>query len=179
MKNLILISLLLPALSYAKTENVTINAIKAIFPNLSNSKNTNIKTKGCKFQKEKWTAMILTKQGFNESLKFNKDCDLEGDFSVVMDKYFPINLKVKGQKNIQRIISNIKLEIVFEDMPLLNLGMKDSIIRGEKNITFNMNYGVYIDPLDKSPLRKHKGGKLHIKKHGGKLINKTVPLMFK
>jgi hypothetical protein len=179
MKNLITILLLtlsqIPTV-YSDVENTALEAIKALFPTLSKSQQ--LKTQGCSFQKEKWGAIILTKQSFEESITFNKNCDLQGKFEVQMDKFFPINLKVKKHKQIKKIIGNLKMGIVFEELPLLKLDMKDSIIIGEKNISFDMNYGVYIDPLNKDPLRKHKGGSVFIKKHGTQLINKKFPLKF-
>jgi hypothetical protein len=162
--------------SHSEAKNTALQAIKALFPTLAKSQQ--IKTSGCKFQKEKWGAIILTKQSFEEKIVFNKTCDLNGSFTVQMDKFFPINMKVRNHKQMKKIISNIKMGIVFEDMPLLTLNMKDSILIGKQNITFDMNYGVYIDPLNKDPLKKHKGGSLFIKKHGTKLINKKFPLNF-
>ena len=93
MKNLIAILLL--TLSQIQTvhsavENTALEAIKALFPTLSKSQQ--LKTQGCSFQKEKWGAIILTKQSFEESITFNKDCDLQGKIEVQMDKFFHYKL---------------------------------------------------------------------------------------
>lgn len=161
--------------SLLATPNKTaVEAIKALFPSLT--KNSKLKTQKCSFQKEKWAGLILTKQSFEEKLLFNANCDLNGNFIVKMDKFFPINLKVKDQEEISKIISNIKMTVLFEEMPLFKIFMKDAIIIGSKKITFDMEYGVYIDPLNTNPLVKHKGGFILIKKHGEKHINRRYPL---
>jgi len=154
-----------------------IASMKALFPGLGDSKS--IKTKGCTFQKDKWMGMILTKQSFEEKIKFNKSCDLQGNFTVKMDTPFPVNLEVRGLKGYKRILSNLMFNIAFEENVVLNLAMKNTVLKGSKDLVFDLEYALYFDPTPKDPFKKHKGGKLYIKRHGKTKINKTYPLNFK
>ena len=162
--------------SYANSQKDAIETIKAIFPGLD--KNSSIKTSGCKIQKDKWATAVLTKEPFQETLTFSKDCDLSCSYMVKMDQFFPVKLKIRNFKNYDAISSQVKFTIIFEDMPLLQLEMKDATINGAKPLSFAMNYGVYLDLMKKDPLSKHKGGTLHLKKHGDIVLNKKVPLKF-
>ena len=121
---------------------------------------------------------MLTKQSFTETIKFNAQCDLQGQYIVEMDKFFPINLEIRNLKEFKRLISNIKFAIVFEEMPVLKVEMKDSILKGVENLTFDMNYAITVDVMNKNPLQKHKGGTLFLKRKGNTMLNKKIPLKF-
>ncbi len=176
-RSLISLILLFPLTAFSGAREDAISTIKALFPALRAQKSP-IRTKGCSFQKEKWISIVLTKQEFEEKIRFGPDCDLEGDFTVKVDKFFPINFKLKKFKNYKNILGNIKMSVIFEEMPLLKVEFKDAILKGKQNLFFNMDYGVYIQPLEKNPLKKHKGGQLFIKKYQEKVVNKKFKLLF-
>jgi hypothetical protein len=176
---LLLSILLLPFNLQASTklDSSILDSIKAILPNIEN--NQKIKTQGCSFQKQKWLTALLTQESFTETLKFKKDCDLEGQYTVKVNDFFPINLKIQKHKHIKRIITNLKLEIIFTESAQLQIKMKDAILKSNKDISFDMTYKIEIDPMAASPLGKHKGGRVFLKRVGTKKINKSFPINLK
>jgi hypothetical protein len=139
-----------------------------------------IKTKGCKLQKDKWALMLLSKEPFVETVKFNKSCDLQGQFTVKMNTYFPVNLKVRNFKQFNAINSDVKISVSFTDSDtLLRLDLKKSKLVGNKALDFNLDYTVAIDPFSKPIIKKHIGGKLFVSKFGGQKFYKSYPLKFK
>jgi hypothetical protein len=170
-------STLLRASSSSKqAQNSAIEAIKAIFPSLG--KGQKIKTSKCNIQKEKWVALLLTSEAFTETLKFNKSCDLDGQYKAEMNKFFPIKLKIRNLKGHKSLAAQVKFSLVFEEVALLKITMKKALLEGDKNLSFDMDYAVIIDVMSEDPLQKHKGGMLHLHKHGSKVLNKKVPLKF-
>lgn len=172
----IVLNLLVANASYGSTiKQTSLSAIKALIPGISSSKNM-IRTHGCAYQKEKWLAIILTKEPFTEVISYNKDCDIAGKYTVKMDQYFPVKLTVKNQKEIKSISGKLKFEVVFEDQPLLKIQMQDMLLKSTKDIKFNLSYGVYLNPMDANPLQNHKGGELFVRSIGSKKIYKRFPL---
>lgn len=170
------------AKSFPNEKDLALDAVKAIFPALSKKNEKSIKTKGCKFQKEKWVSFLLTKQSFTETLTFNPQCDLEGSFVVKMMEPFPIELKVKEHSLIRKIQSNIMFSLHFENKVLLNIFMNSSNLElknKDKNLLFDLKYGVYIDPLNENPFKEHKGGELTLTQLGEKRLNKKIKIKFK
>ena len=171
---------------HASPKDDAITAIQALFPALAQETNSptkkksklNFDTSACNFQEEKWQSIVLTKQSFKEKIVFSKDCDLNGEFTVEMDKWFPIKLKLRNFKSYREVSANLKFQIVFEDMPLLKLELKGAKLTGKTPIQFKMKYGVYINPMDPEPFKKHKGGKLTITRIDKKAINKSFQLNF-
>lgn len=165
----------LTAFGNPPAHNDLLSALKAVLPILKNTSPT-LKTQGCSFQKKKWVAMALTKTSFKENITFNKDCDLQGSFTVKMDHFFPLSLAIRRLKAHDHLSANIKFSILFEENILLKIEMSDALLRGKKPIQFDMNYSIYIDPLNENPLKKHKGGFLLIKDL--KKPSKPIPLLF-
>lgn len=172
----ILISLLINS-AYAQDATQLSKDIMAIILPSDDSQSV-IKTSGCKYQKEKWAKMLLTKESFKETFSFSKTCDLEGSFTPAIDKFFPLNLKIKGHKNITEAILQVQFSIVFEDMPVLNVVLNESELKtkNNENILFRLDYAHYLDILSKNPLSKPKGGTFTVLKLGKKVINKKVKI---
>jgi hypothetical protein len=174
-KYLLLIFLINPAYSQDATQ-LSKDIMAIILP--TNNKESIIKTSGCQYQKAKWGKLLLTKQSFEETFSFSKTCDLQGTFTPAIDKFFPLNLKIKGHKNITEALLQVKFSIAFEDMPVLNVVLNESNLKkkNNQNNLFKLEYGHYLDLLSKNPLARPKGGNFTVLKMGKKIINKTVKI---
>lgn len=173
MKNLLLALIFLyPIISLAdKTQEKEVLSIaSSLFPGLLSKQGKNpIKTQKCNFQKERWAMLLLTGESLKENIKFNKQCDIQGSFTVKRDAYFPINFKIRNLKNYQSIKAQIKLNIEFTEQTLLVTRIKDAKLLGTKPLVFGLEYKVAIDPMDpQNFVKKRLGGHLLIKR-GGKL----------
>lgn len=149
-------------------------AINALLPGLNTS--SQIKTKSCDINKKKWTNLLLTKQSFEETIKFNSQCDLAGSYSPKMDEFFLVKLKVKDQKNLTNISGDLKFSVVFEEMPVLKVEIKNGTTQGKENLKFQFNYSVQINPLEKDPMQKHLGGSIKILSVNEKILNKEFKI---
>ncbi len=147
-----------------------------VLPN--NNLKAPLQTQGCKYQKQKWTQLLLTKQSFKEEIKFNNSCDIEGSFSPKMEEFFNAPLKVKGHKNIKSFNLNIKFSIVFEEKPVFLINLKDSYLMTNKNqkIKFKLNYAYYLDLMSKDPLSNPKGGEFELIEVDGNKVNKKIKI---
>jgi hypothetical protein len=173
MKNLLLALIILyPIVSLAQKtqEKEVLSIASSLFPGLLSKQGKNpIKTQGCNFQKERWAMLLLTGESFKENIKFNKQCDIQGTFTVKRDQYFPVNFKIRNLKNYKSIKAHIKLNIEFEIQTLLVTRIKDAKLLGKTPLVFGLEYKVAIDPMDpKNFVKKRLGGHLLIKR-GGKL----------
>jgi hypothetical protein len=181
MKILTLITLLVSTNLLAANKAVAPHdIIKALLPSLIDSDAKGIKTAGCKVQKEKWALSLISKESFVVKIVFNKKCDLEGKFTVKMDSFFPVKLKIRNFKKFHTLSTNMKVSISFTQTDtLLKLDLNKSKLSGKKSLEFNLDYIVAIDPFSQPMLKKHVGGKLFIKKFGEQKFYKSYPLKFK
>ena len=156
------------------TKNSAKLAINALLPSLNTS--SQIKTKACQIDKQKWTNLLLTKQSFQETIKFNPQCDLEGSYSPKMDEFFLVKLKVKDQNDLSNISGDLKFSVVFEEMPILKVQIRNGQTHGKENLKFQFHYNVQINPLEKDPMQKHLGGSIKILSVNNKVKNKEFKI---
>jgi len=161
----------------ANSTNESIEVIKSLIPSLSGT-TSKIKTLKCNYKKEKWAEALVTKNSFEEKLTFNPQCDFEGNFTVLMDKFFPLNLKIKDHPKFTNLKSQVKFEILFEEQPTLYMTIKNLELTGKESLSANFKYGIYMDILNKDPFKRHKGGELEILKVNKKTIKKKFPVNF-
>lgn len=166
--------LLLPV--KAATEKETIELVKSLIPSLGEP--TSVKTSGCAFQKKAWTNSLLTQKSFQEKIVFNETCDIQGSYQVAPHKFFPLNYKIRHHQSFDTLASTFKYGVVFADKPTLKIEMKNAKLTGKKLIKFSFVYEIYVNPVEKNPLAKHKGGKLYIDQIDQKKIGKTYPVKF-
>ena len=159
-----------------KDSKETLDLIKSLVPSLGQK--SSVKTSGCGFNKKAWTQSLLTQQSFKESITYNKDCDLQGTYQVAPHKYFPLNYSIKNHPDYKKLDSTFKYGVVFEDKPTLRIEFKNAKLSGKKSVVFNFTYDVFVNPMDKDPLKEHKGGTLNIISVNGKKLNKSIPVNF-
>ncbi len=159
-----------------KDSKETLDLIKSLVPSLGQK--SSVKTSGCGFNKKAWTQSLLTQQSFKESITYNKDCDLQGTYQVAPHKYFPLNYSIKNHPDYKKLDSTFKYGVVFEDKPTLRIEFKKAKLSGKKSVVFNFTYDVFVNPMDKDPLKEHKGGTLNIISVNGKKLNKSIPVNF-
>ena len=108
--------------------------------------------------------LFITQESFKETFSFNKNCDLSGSFNPLINKFFPLKLKIRKLKNYQTIDAKVKFNIIFTDKTLLKSTIKEAKLRGKKQNDFGLEYTVAIDPLNsKKFVSERLGGELKIK----------------
>lgn len=131
----------------------------------------------CKYQKEKWLALLIGGPSFKEEIKFSDKCDLEGSFSPSMDKNFPIKLRIRNFPNYTQLESLALIRLTLELEPKLSLKLtKAKLIGTQKSVEFDISYQATVNPLNSDIIEKDLGGNLFIRKINGKEINKAYPL---
>ena len=158
------------------TAKDTAALVKSLIPSLGQT--ASVKTSGCNFQKQAWTNSLLTQKSFQEKIDFNENCDIEGSYQVSPHKYFPLNYKIRHHEKFDTLNSTFKYGVVFDDKPTLQIEMKNAKLSGKSLVKFSFFYEIYVNPIEKNPLEKHKGGKLFIDQVDGKKIGKTYPVKF-
>lgn len=173
MKILLLISLLFSSISFAKED------ISKDFINLFIGKRTkNLKTYGCKLQRQKWLMGLLSKESFKEKITFNKACDLEGEFTVHFKHPFIVSLKVKDQKEYDNFETKAFIKLEYTTDAILTLKLDDSKLSYKKvpKHFFFGQYSMVLDPLNpKKPIKKKLGGIIKIVDKNKKVL-KTLKL---
>jgi hypothetical protein len=160
-------ALLICGNTYAANTDV----LKKTFTKLIGNDAKKLKTSGCKINKELWTQLLVTKKEFKETIKFNKDCDLEGTFTVKMSESFPMKLKIKNLKNFNYFQTNAKIDLKFTNQDtVLSLNFDKSKLSGNNLIFFSSDYSVSIDPFSKDLIKKHLGGKIILHSQKDKVI---------
>jgi len=174
-----LIILLVSSTVYAVDNDIE-KITQLFIPSSSQNNKSKIKTSACKIQEAKWLGILIMREGFAESLKFNKECDLQGNFTVEYNKTFPIKLKVKDQKILKNITGNIHLNIEFGKRTELVIDLKKIILKELKK-TFSYTHKFELDPFSTPPLKSDLGGVLIMHSDKNKVIKvapKSGPLKF-
>lgn len=151
--------------------------LKSLIAVLQDGKKTPLKTLTCNIQKEKWATILLTKQDFVETIKFNKECDLEGANTVKADKFFPVSLKLRNLKSYKQVKFNMKFNIVFTNQAVLHLLLRRGELIGKNTEYFELQYSMAIDPMNpKQFISKRMGGEVAIMDSKYKKILKRYPI---
>ena len=165
-----------PALSKQQQSKHLNTILSALAPELKSSKELKeFKSQGCELQKQKWVLMLITKQSFDEKLKFSKTCDIQGNFSPKASEFFPIDFKLRGLKDVSRLKALVQITVVFGKETKLKLELNKASYYNQKNILqkeFALTYSFEIDPFNpQNFLKKDLGGSLYLYK-GKKLLKK-------
>lgn len=151
---------------------------KNLVPQLTQKQLNEFKYKDCAIQKEKWAMLVATKIPFEETIKFNANCDLMGTFIAKMDEFFPLSLKVKSLPSVALIKGKMKISIVFTTKTVLKLEFGQATYYNEKEKlmkSFQLVYSFEIDPLNPQKIIKEDlGGKLDLLEKGK--ITKSIKL---
>ncbi|MCT4641781.1 MAG: hypothetical protein N4A33_05735 [Bacteriovoracaceae bacterium] len=160
MKLLFYFTLILSSLANASKIDQTSRIIRGIITQKS-SKTINVKN--CTYNKEKWAMLLITKQSFKETLKFNKGCDIEGQYVTKMEHFFNVPLKIRN-KEFQKIKFDLKIEIEFKNDMILKLSFKNGQLHRHKDIfQFKGSQSFIIDPLNPDKIiKRNLGGSIHI-----------------
>ena len=154
--------------------NEDFKAILSLLPFNTNAK-SKIKTQKCNIQKQKWINLLLTHEQFEEKIKYNQDCDLEGNYTVQYNKNFPIKLNVKNSE-ITEFNGNMLINIEFREKPFLVLKLiKSKIISSKDDTLFDYLHEFQIDPFSQNPIKKNLGGTFTLYKDGKKITKKMAP----
>ena len=187
-KLIFLLSFILSTESFSKSkiDESKIKETKEIISTLlpfqkSNSKiNLEFKVDKCQINKSKWIMLLVAKTPFTESLKFSKNCDVEGTYKAKREVPFPVNLKLKKLKHFKQVKFNFLINLAYEPIPMIKIQMQNGILNGTKNkITFDVSYSADIDPFSKDIIKKDNGGTLRIKTIDGIKVNQKYPLKIK
>jgi len=158
----------------------TLSIIENLIHKKKPSKDIKFNISKCDIQKQKWLMLLLTKQSFKESIKFKKNCDIEGSFSPKMEVPFTVDLKLRNAKAYNQTSYKMKINLSYDPTPMITLSMNSGVLKSKVDtIEFSANYSAEIDPLSKEIIKKDNGGTLKIISINGKKINKSFPLKAK
>lgn len=167
----------LPSLAAKNADQLEVEKlIKTIFKKEDLEKSS-FEASGCNYQEEKWLALLIGGPSFKEEIKFAKKCDLQGSFSPVMAKNFPVKLHIRKFPDYTQIAGLALIRLSLELEPKLLIKLTQAKLTGpKKSVEFDLSYEATINPLNSDIIEKDLGGKLFIRKINGKKIEKEYPL---
>ena len=121
-----------------------------------------IKTSGCKYQKEKWLSLLLTHESFTENITYNNSCDIQAKFKVNYNEDFKLTAQIRNRE-LKAFESLAHINIEFRDKPYLIIELKNAKLKSKnKETKFNLIQEFIIDPFSKDPIKESKKTKLKI-----------------
>lgn len=172
----ILILLLIPLMSHAspEIEDAKRSVRSLIQPLLGGSskgrpKGTEkFRVDACEKKKVNWTDVLLMRTEVTLEYKFKTGCDIQGIIKPKAFQPFPVSLDLRNVQSYKKITAISTLTASLETKPILNLEVKEGILKGKDVVKFEMDYQVQMNPLVKNPIEKNLGGELRITEINGK-----------
>lgn len=131
----------------------------------------------CKTDKSKWMLLLISKQPFTEKVKFQRGCDIQGQYTTKMGIPFPVKLKLRHLENFKQVQFNFLIRLSYDPVPMIKVDMQNGKLTGKKDqIHFDVEYAAEIDPLSKEFIKNDKGGTITIDQINDKKINQTIPI---
>lgn len=120
---------------------------------------------GCEKHKVKWMDVLLMKEKPRLTYAYKEGCDLQGIIEPMVFKTFPANLDLRHLDSYKRIETENKIAATFETRPVVNLEMRNGILRGPKGLLkFEADYSVRVNPMKKGKeaVEENLGGEIRI-----------------
>jgi hypothetical protein len=162
--------------SDAKLEETKL-LLQALMPFQKTAKAQGFSVEKCNIDKSKWMLLLITKQPFTESIKFDKDCDIEGSYTTKMGVPFPVHFKLRNLTNFSEVKFNFLIQLQYEPTPEIQIFMQNGTLTGKTDvITFDADYAAEIDPMARDFIKKDKGGHITIQTINKKKVNQKIPI---
>ena len=108
-----------------------------------------------------WITLLFTgTHQFTEVYKFAKKCDVDGKYSPQIDKYFPVDFKLKDFNGFNRVKMQVKLKL--QGLSKLEINVKQGSLFGARSLKFS---GVY-----SSLIVINQGRGVNLTSHGGSVL---------
>lgn len=125
----------------------------------------------CEKHKIDWMNVLLRKEEAKITFTFKEGCDIEGTIEPRVLESFPANLNLRNLQKYNRVETMNKVTANLETKPILNLEMRDGILKGPKSVVkFEADYGVRINPVGGKTVSENLGGELRILEINGKKV---------
>ena len=176
----LIILLLIPLLSHASTpeiEDAKRSIRSLIQPLLAGSTKQRpqgtekFRVDGCEKKKINWMDVLLMRSEVTLDYKFKEGCDIQGSIKPKVFQNFPAQLDLRNIQSYNRIEAQNRITANLEAKPILNLEMKEGILKGKDIVKFEADYRVQMNPLEKNPIEKNLGGELRITEINGKKVS--------
>lgn len=127
---------------------------------------------GCEKKKINWMDVLMMRSEVTLDYKFQEGCDIQGSIKPKVFQTFPAQLNLRNIQSYNRIEAQNRITAQLETKPILNLEMKEGVLKGIKDVVkFEADYRVELNPLEKNPVEKNLGGELRITEINGKKVS--------
>lgn len=146
----------------------------------SNKKSKGFRVDNCKKHKIDWMKMIMEAKIQPIDFKYGPGCDIEGVIEPQFINEFPANLNLRNHPHYSRLETVNKVTANLEVKPILNLEMRNGVLKGKKSLKFEMDYKVRINPIKtEGSLSENLGGELRITELNGKRVSIREKILIK
>ena len=127
----------------------------------------------CEKHKVKWMDVLMMKERPALTYNFKEGCDLQGTIHPLPFQTFPANLDLRHLESYNRIETQNKINASFETRPLMDLKMREGLLKGKKgNVKFEADYSVRINPMNKDKVvDENLGGEIRISEIYGEKVS--------
>lgn len=143
-------------------------------------KGRRVRVSGCeRVAPSRWAGLLLLNQSVEHEYKFAPGCDVEGRVVFKRDG-FPVDLRVRGLKNVDRVKARVKLEALPElenGTVKVNADIREIALlnpKGAEHLAGNADYKMILEMLTGDP-KENRGGTFNVSRYAGAKASGSVP----
>jgi hypothetical protein len=143
--------------------------LRGLIPDFSSTQVTEFSTKECDVSILKWGMLFMMKKPFKQRYQFKKDCDIEGEIKIQLDRDFPVNLKLNDFKNYTSV--SMTLNISMDKRKKLTVSATNGVLNGPRKIQFSGNYSGRVRISSSALEFINAGGYIDVSQIDGQKVN--------